>query len=232
MKRKNRGSLDPHLGLLFWWRGGTDAGDVTKRGESCEKDSRRDAMLVVGNPLQSSKNQSINWTTCWVMRYWLVESATAHPRLVQELFNESVSRSSSQSRNWSDSEDAWNDGKEVSAETAEHFLKTMRVVPPVYNGTHGLSNATRIVRGCRMLWNAMFGGEEGAAEGDREDTRPSLVCHPDVSHRELLKERLNCVKNFKFCWHGSSKATSNTNFRQSRDSLRLSLPARQEAKQR
>ena len=37
--------------------GGDAAGDVTKRGESCEKDSRRDAMLVVGNPLQSQAEE-------------------------------------------------------------------------------------------------------------------------------------------------------------------------------
>jgi hypothetical protein len=64
-------------------------------------------------------------------------------------------------------------------------LKTMRMVPSMYNRTHGDKICGRLSN----TLNAMFGGEEGAAEGDREETRPSLVCHPDVSYRELLKEK-------------------------------------------
>ena len=58
----------------------------------------------------------------------------------------------------------------------------MRMVPSVYNRTHGDKICARL----SITLNAMFGGEQGAAEGDREEIRPSLVCHPDVSHRELL----------------------------------------------
>jgi hypothetical protein len=57
------------------------------------------------------------------MRYSLVESVTAHPRLAQEMFDEYVSMSSSQSQNWDGSEDSSNDGKGSSVETTDHFLK-------------------------------------------------------------------------------------------------------------
>jgi hypothetical protein len=57
------------------------------------------------------------------MRYSLVESVTAHPRLAQEMFDEYVSMSSSQSQNWDGSEDSSNDGKGSSVETTDHFFK-------------------------------------------------------------------------------------------------------------
>jgi len=56
------------------------------------------------------------------MRYSLVESVTAHPRLTQEMFDEYVSMSSSH-QNWDGSEDSSNDGKGSSVETTDHFLK-------------------------------------------------------------------------------------------------------------
>jgi hypothetical protein len=69
-----------------------------------------------------------------------------------------------------------------------------------------------------------------AAEGNRKETRPSLVCHPDFSHRELLKVASKTL-NFVDIWKLQSdikhqfQAISGTEWR-------LSLPARQEAKQR
>jgi hypothetical protein len=57
-----------------------------------------------------------------------------------------------------------------------------------------------------------------AAEGNREETRPSLVCHPDFSHRELFKEKTKLLQKLQILLtYGSSKATSNTDFRQSRE---------------
>ena len=99
--------------------------------------------------------------------------------LIEKMFEDPTSSSTPENNNLDDDNSREDDGQDVSGEADMGDGAIMTVVS-LSNQSATLANQGDVRRGA--------GDQEGATEGDREDARPTLACHPDVSRRECFND--------------------------------------------